>query len=42
MTVLGRMSMVEEVAAGGRHVLSDEAALCCGTDLLMDGGYVAR
>lgn len=42
MTVLGRMGTVEEVAAGVRYLLSDEAAFCCGTDLLMDGGYVLR
>ena len=42
MTVLGRMGTVEEVAAGVRYLLSDEAAFCCGTDLLMAGGYVLR
>jgi NAD(P)-dependent dehydrogenase (short-subunit alcohol dehydrogenase family) len=42
MTVLGRMGTVEEVAGGVRYLLSDEAAFCCGTDLLMDGGYVLR
>ena len=42
MTVLGRMGTVAEVAAGVRYLLSDEAAFCCGTDLLMDGGYVLR
>lgn len=42
MTVLGRFGTVEEVAGGVRYLLSDEAAFCCGTDLLMDGGYVLR
>lgn len=42
MTVLGRLGTVQEVAAGVRYLLSDEAAFCCGTDLLMDGGYVLR
>jgi NAD(P)-dependent dehydrogenase (short-subunit alcohol dehydrogenase family) len=42
MTVLGRLGTVEEVAGGARYLLSDEAAFCCGTDLLMDGGYVLR
>jgi NAD(P)-dependent dehydrogenase (short-subunit alcohol dehydrogenase family) len=42
MTVLGRLGTVEEVAGGVRYLLSDDAAFCCGTDLLMDGGYVLR
>jgi NAD(P)-dependent dehydrogenase (short-subunit alcohol dehydrogenase family) len=42
MTVLGRLGTAEEVAGGVRYLLSDEAAFCCGTDLLMDGGYVLR
>jgi NAD(P)-dependent dehydrogenase (short-subunit alcohol dehydrogenase family) len=42
MTVLGRLGTVEEVAGGARYLLSDDAAFCCGTDLLMDGGYVLR
>jgi NAD(P)-dependent dehydrogenase (short-subunit alcohol dehydrogenase family) len=42
MTVVGRLGTVEEVAGGVRYLLSDEAAFCCGTDLLMDGGYVLR
>src|SRR4051794_32401733 len=42
MTVLGRLGTVDEVAAGVRYLLSDDAAFCCGTDLLMDGGYVLR
>src|SRR4051794_14295457 len=42
MTVLGRLGTVAEVAGGVRYLLSDDAAFCCGTDLLMDGGYVLR
>lgn len=41
-TVLGRLGTPQEVAAGVRFLLSDGAAFCCGTDLLMDGGYVLR
>ena len=33
---------MEEFAAGGHYLLGDEAALSCGTDLLMDGSYVPR
>ena len=42
MNVLGGIGTVEEFAARGHYLLGDEAALSCGTDLLMDGSYVPR
>lgn len=41
-TVLGRFGRVEEVAGAVAYLLSDEAAYCCGTELLIDGGYSLR
>jgi NAD(P)-dependent dehydrogenase (short-subunit alcohol dehydrogenase family) len=41
-TVLGRMAAPEEIAAAVGYLLSDEAAFCCGTELLIDGGYALR
>lgn len=38
-TPLGRFATPHEVAAATGWLLSDEAAFCCGTELLMDGGY---
>ena len=38
-TPLGRFATTTEVAAAVGWLLSDEAAYCCGTELLMDGGY---
>jgi NAD(P)-dependent dehydrogenase (short-subunit alcohol dehydrogenase family) len=38
-TPLRRFAKPEEVAAATAWLLSDEAAFCCGTELLMDGGY---
>lgn len=38
-TPLGRFATTAEVAAAVGWLLSDEAAFCCGTELLMDGGY---
>ncbi|MDQ1514080.1 MAG: hypothetical protein QOC59_1922 [Microbacteriaceae bacterium] len=38
-TPLGRFARVEEVAAAVEYLLSDEAAFCSGTELLIDGGY---
>jgi NAD(P)-dependent dehydrogenase (short-subunit alcohol dehydrogenase family) len=38
-TPVGRFAYPEEVAAAAGWLLSDEAAFCCGTELLMDGGY---
>ncbi len=38
-TPLRRFAEPAEVAAATAWLLSDEAAFCCGTELLMDGGY---
>lgn len=38
-TPVGRFAHRHEVAAAVGWLLSDEAAFCCGTELLMDGGY---
>lgn len=38
-TPVGRFAYPHEVAAAVGWLLSDEAAFCCGTELLMDGGY---
>jgi NAD(P)-dependent dehydrogenase (short-subunit alcohol dehydrogenase family) len=38
-TVLGRFAQPREVAAAIGYLLSDAAAFCCGTELLIDGGY---
>jgi NAD(P)-dependent dehydrogenase (short-subunit alcohol dehydrogenase family) len=38
-TPAGRFAEPAEVAAAAGWLLSDEAAFCCGTELLMDGGY---
>jgi NAD(P)-dependent dehydrogenase (short-subunit alcohol dehydrogenase family) len=38
-TPLGRFARPDEVAAAAGYLLSDAAAFCCGTELLMDGGY---
>jgi len=39
LTPVGRFASPGEVAAAAGWLLSDEAAFCCGTELLMDGGY---
>lgn len=41
-TVPGRFAKISEIAAGALYLLSDEAAYCHGTDLLIDGGYSLR
>lgn len=38
-TPLGRFARPEEVAAAAGWLLGAESAFCCGTELLMDGGY---
>jgi NAD(P)-dependent dehydrogenase (short-subunit alcohol dehydrogenase family) len=38
-TPVRRFAEPHEVAAAAAWLLSDEAAFCCGTELLMDGGY---
>lgn len=39
VTPLGRFATPVEVAGAVGWLLSDAAAFCCGTELLMDGGY---
>jgi len=39
VTPLRRFAEPAEVAAAAGWLLSDEAAFCCGTEMLMDGGY---
>ena len=41
-TVLGRFATLAEVAGAVEYLLSDEAAYCCGTELLIDGGSSLR
>lgn len=36
-----RPGRVEEIASGAVYLASDEASFCTGTDLLIDGGYLA-
>jgi NAD(P)-dependent dehydrogenase (short-subunit alcohol dehydrogenase family) len=38
-TPIGRFAKPAEVAAAVGWLLSDEAAYCIGTEMLMDGGY---
>jgi NAD(P)-dependent dehydrogenase (short-subunit alcohol dehydrogenase family) len=38
-TPLHRFATTQEIASATAWLLSDEAAFCCGTELLMDGGY---
>lgn len=41
-TVLPRFADAVEIAAAIGYLLSDESAFCCGTELLIDGGYSLR
>ena len=41
-TVLGRFASPAEVAGAVEYLLSDEAAFCCGTELIIDGGFSLR
>lgn len=39
--LLGRLGHVDEIAAGAVFLASDESSFMTGTDLLLDGGYLA-
>ncbi|MEQ3553575.1 SDR family oxidoreductase [Pseudonocardia nematodicida] len=41
-TVLGRFAHLREITAAVEYLLDDDAGYCCGTDLLVDGGYSLR
>jgi NAD(P)-dependent dehydrogenase (short-subunit alcohol dehydrogenase family) len=41
-TVLGRFGTLREISAAVQYLLSEEAAFCCGTELLIDGGFSLR
>jgi NAD(P)-dependent dehydrogenase (short-subunit alcohol dehydrogenase family) len=41
-TVLGRFGTPLEVARAVEYLLSEDAAFCCGTELLIDGGFSLR
>jgi NAD(P)-dependent dehydrogenase (short-subunit alcohol dehydrogenase family) len=42
MTPLGRLGRPEEVAAGVAYLASDDASFVTGSELYIDGGYIAR
>ena len=39
--LVGRTGKTEEIAAGAAFLASDESSFMTGTDLLLDGGYMA-
>jgi NAD(P)-dependent dehydrogenase (short-subunit alcohol dehydrogenase family) len=41
-TVLGRFGTIREISGAVEYLLSEEAAFCCGTELLIDGGFSLR
>jgi NAD(P)-dependent dehydrogenase (short-subunit alcohol dehydrogenase family) len=41
-TVLGRFAQPVEVARAVEYFLSEDSAFCCGTELLIDGGFSLR
>jgi NAD(P)-dependent dehydrogenase (short-subunit alcohol dehydrogenase family) len=41
-TVLGRFGQPWEVAKAVEYFLSEDSAFCCGTELLIDGGFALR
>ena len=42
LTPMGRLGRPEEVAAGVAYLASDDAAFVTGTELYIDGGFIAR
>ena len=42
LTPLGRLGRPEEIAAGVAYLASDDAAFVTGSELYIDGGYIAR
>ena len=42
LTPMGRLGQAEEVAAGVAYLVSDDASFCTGSELYIDGGYLAR
>ncbi|MCS5716946.1 SDR family oxidoreductase [Herbiconiux sp. CPCC 205763] len=41
-TVVGRFATLDEISGAIEYLLSEEAAYCCGTELLIDGGFSLR
>jgi NAD(P)-dependent dehydrogenase (short-subunit alcohol dehydrogenase family) len=41
-TVLGRFGSTLEISRAVEYLLSEDAAFCCGTELLIDGGFSLR
>ncbi|MDA3628997.1 SDR family oxidoreductase [Saccharopolyspora oryzae] len=41
-TVLGRFGELREISAAIEYLLSDDSGFCCGTELLVDGGFSLR
>jgi NAD(P)-dependent dehydrogenase (short-subunit alcohol dehydrogenase family) len=41
-TIAGRFGALSEISGAVEYLLSDEAAYCMGTELLIDGGYSLR
>lgn len=41
-TVLGRFGTVSEISGAVEYLLSEEAAFCCGTEIVIDGGFSLR
>ena len=42
MTPMGRLGRPEDVAAAVAYLASDDAAFVTGSELIVDGGFLAR
>ena len=42
LTPMGRLGRPEEIAAGVAYLASDDASFVTGSELYIDGGYMAR